>query len=268
MPDSTATYIFPADTSAAVGTFPADSVFPADSIFPADSAFTGGTMELPGTASAAYQAGNEDSNPAISILAGIVIVMFLLSFNKFINILPYLFGCMLRWKEAVHVEDSMQIRRSRNEVTLLLVIPFCMLAARYEFLPQLMHQGHTPESKLLFTFLVLSGYIAARVMCNLLGRTIPCKKNVYETASASSRTFFSIYTVLALVTSGLMSAAGASPEMTRMVLLYAAAAVYIVFLIRKSQIFRNSCSLFSTFLYLCTLEILPATVLAATVMVL
>lgn len=254
MPDSTVTYTALADTSAA-GT-----------LLPVDSAFVSGTLELPRTDWSLRQSGTEGNDLVTDISVGVLILLFLLYFNKFINILPYLFGCMLRWKESVHLEDNMQIKRNRDEVTLLLAIPFCMIASKYGFIPQLASPEYGPAGRLAFTLLALLGYVFIRKLCSLAGRTIPCKKAVYVTATSASRTFFSLYTVLALAISGIMSVSGVCPETARTVLLYVAASVYIIFLIRKSQIFKNSCSLFYTFLYLCILEILPTAVLVTMVM--
>lgn len=254
MPDSTATYTALADTSAA------------GKLLPVDSAFVRGTLELPGTDWSLQQSGTEGNDLTSDIAVGVVILLFLLYFNKFINILPYLFGCMLRWKESVHLEDNMQIKRNRDEVTLLLAIPFCMIASKYGFIPQLASPEYGPAGRLAFTFLALLGYVLIRKLCSLAGRKIPCKKAVYATASSASRTFFSLYTVIALAVTGVMSAIGVHAGTIRTVLLYAAAGVYLIFLIRKSQIFKNSCSLFYTFLYLCILEILPTAVLMTMVM--
>lgn len=255
MTDSTAIYIVAPDTLTAEPNI----------VLPADCAFASGTLELPGTKESQARPEDIGNDLATNILVGIFILLFLLTFNKFINILPYIFGCLLKWKEVVHVEDSMQIRRSRNSIALLLVIPFCMLAAKYDFIPQLASSGYSPAGNIPATFVVLSGYIVIRTLCNLLGRTIPCKRSAFDVASSSSMTFFSSYTVLALAIAGIMSAADASSETIRIVLMYAMAAVYIVFLIRKFQIFKNSCSLLFTILYLCTLEILPTATLIAMV---
>lgn len=259
MADSTSTYQLPqaikaGEEDSAVCNMP----------MPVDSAFTGGTLELSGADWAFRDDDSSGRSVTVSILVAVFTVLFIATLNKFINIIPYIFGCLARWKEAVNVESSVQISRSRNEVALLAVIPSCMVAARYGLLPQLGSQQFTPEFKLAVTIAVFAGYVLLRVACNIAGRLfIPCNPAAYKTATNISRTFFTIAAVFAMATAGILASAGVSPETTRTVLLYETGAIYSIFLLRKSQIFANSCSLLYTILYLCMLEFLPTGVLIA-----
>jgi hypothetical protein len=46
-------------------------------------------------------------------------------------------------------------------------------------------------------------------------------------------------------------------ELTRTVLLYVTGMTYVLYILRRGQIFASACNPFSTFLYLCGLELLP-----------
>ena len=56
---------------------------------------------------------------------------------------------------------------------------------------------------------------------------------------------------------------GASYVVARISVIVALALSYIVFLIRKTQIMSNACGQVAAFLYLCSLELLPAGLLIA-----
>lgn len=231
---------------------------------PADSAFVCGTLELSGTDWSFPDIKVSDKSTVTDFLVAIFTVLFIMTLNKFINLIPYIFGCLTRWKESVNVENSVQISRSRDHVALLFIIPFCMTAARYSLIPMLALGNYSPEFKLAVTMAVFVGYVMLRMTCNLAGRFIPCDQKTFKTAINTSRTFFIIGAVFTMVTAGVLAIAGVSAGTTRIVLLYEITAIYLVFIVRKSQIFANDCSLLHTILYLCTLEFLPTGILTAT----
>lgn len=234
-----------------------------DNILPADSAFVSGTLQLPpyGTPGPGPA---EQGIAAYDILVILSAVLFILNIRKFINIIPYLIGSLFRWKESINIEDSMKISRSRDAVCLILAVPFCLMASKYRFWPEISAYGWSANTELAVTAGISAAYILLRMACNLAGHFIKGNRKTFLIASKVSRTFFCTGTVIMLAASWLMSLLGAEESLIREVALYVAGAVYLVFLLRKTQIFINSCSLLQTILYLCTLEIVPTATLIAT----
>ena len=97
----------------------------------------------------------------------------------------------------------------------------------------------------------------------------PKKMNpkTYRTACKSAHTFFSILALLLLATGGVMSFLDVSEEVIKTAMLWISATIYLLFILRKSQIFISSCSFFTTFLYLCALEIIPTGALVASAII-
>ena len=46
----------------------------------------------------------------------IAVIIFL---NSFIGLMPYIFGGFLRWKEIVHLENSVRLTRDRNTIAII-----------------------------------------------------------------------------------------------------------------------------------------------------
>jgi hypothetical protein len=53
----------------------------------------------------------------------------------------------------------------------------------------------------------------------------------------------------------------------RNAMLWVSAFIYALFLIRKTQIFSTSCSIFAAFLYLCALEMIPTGILVVSAII-
>jgi hypothetical protein len=92
-------------------------------------------------------------------------------------------------------------------------------------------------------------------------------QKTYRSACKSSHTFFIILTLLLMAMGGIMSFVNVAPMDIKNAMLWVSAAIYAVFLLRKTQIFTSSCSFFSGFLYLCALEILPTGALVASALI-
>ena len=89
----------------------------------------------------------------------------------------------------------------------------------------------------------------------------------FETACKSSHTFFIILTLVLMAMGGILSFIKADPMAIKSAMLWVSAITYALFLLRKFQIFNSSCSFFSSFLYLCALEILPTGALVASALI-
>lgn len=195
-------------------------------------------------------------------------ISFLLSIKKFINLLPSLIGCILRWKEAVNLEFSMKLKRDRNILTLIMMVPFCLLCWNFRLYDPDFMEGFSELIRLGITVGVFAAMLVVRFIAEWLFRGWKCDKDTYKIGLCSSRTFFIIYTILALAAAGITSLAGVNQEVSAIVVLIVIFGFYILSLLRKTQIFANSCNLFQAFLYLCGLEILPTSLVIASALIL
>ena len=198
------------------------------------------------------------------IISAVLVIVGILLVRNITNVLPSLIGCLLRWKECLNLEDSVKSGIDRNIFAAYMILPFCLTASEYrlydpEFLAGMPHFAY---------FACICGVFAGFDLLRFLAsRTIRHPKvgdKIFRAGFRTSASFFCIMSSIVLIAAGISSFSGASEETTKSILLYCILAVYLVFLFRKFQIFRNSCSFFTAFLYLCVLEILPGVILVLT----
>ncbi len=200
-------------------------------------------------------------DPVLCGLAVIFTFIFLLSVRSFFKILPSLGDCALRWKGHLALEDSVQMSASRNLIAVITFVPLCMVVySRGLYHPDFM-DGLTPALELAAICGCMLAYLILR---SFLNWQLEMEFRRTKAFTASNRAFRSYTLVLFLILFPLGAACMAltgNEELTRNILLYVSALTYIFHVFRRGQIFASVCNPFTTFLYLCGLEILPTTVL-------
>lgn len=202
-----------------------------------------------------------DALALISLLAVITMI------RRLVGIFPSIMSCLVRWKENISLQHSLRTRTDRDIFATAMLVPFVLTAYRFRmYCPEFM-QGINEDARLGLTFAVFAAYIALRVACKYTFRMHKTPNSTYETATDSVKTYFVIMTILMMVAGCISSVTDAPLAHIRTAMFWISGAMYLVFLVRKSQIFHSSCSLFVTFLYLCALEILPTGVLIASAVI-
>ena len=87
-------------------------------------------------------------------------------------------------------------------------------------------------------------------------------------AGYAAHTFFVILTLMLLAAGGIMSVTGTDETVIKTAMLWISAGIYLLFILRKFEIFVSSCSVFTAFLYLCALEIIPTGTLVISAIIL
>lgn len=203
-----------------------------------------------------------------NILALISFFIILLLLKTLVGVFPSLLACLIRWKESVNLDASVQLGRDRDIMALTMVLPFCLTACRFNlYAPQWM-AGIGEAGRLGIIIGIFITFILLRRFLEHIWQPKKMNPKTYRTACKSAYTFFSMLTLLLLVTGGVMAFFDASDEVIKTAMLWISATTYLLFLLRKSQIFVSSCSFFATFLYLCALEIIPTGALVASAIIL
>ena len=203
-------------------------------------------------------------HPLNSALVFFSVIICLLALRNWFYISRNIFDCLIRWKGNEDLEENMQLVRTRNLIAIVLIIPFTLVAGRYG-----LYSPHYLESigAGWNTLAVMGVFLSYLLLRTYLGWQFhPSKKgtDTYIEANRSARTFFIHTAVFVSAAAGIMSIFGANDLIIRKVLIYIIGAAYALFLIRKHQFLLSGCNPFTTFLYLCTLEILPTGILIAT----
>ena len=191
------------------------------------------------------------------------LLILLVSLRKIVAITPSLLGAFVRVKENFNIEDSLHIRTTRNRVALISVLSMTIIGARYRLIPYALPGiGQSPEAILAITASFIIMLWAYRTAATAVFIRTAGKERTYKVARGTSYTYFTIATAFAYIIAACFYVfGGKDPEMARKAILAGLALVYLIFFIREIQIFiQTSRSAYSTFLYLCTLEIIPAAI--------
>jgi len=88
-------------------------------------------------------------------------------------------------------------------------------------------------------------------------------REVYGLSNRAHYNYFIVLTALMLLTVGILAICKVNDLTIKTIAIYEIALFFVIFGIRKVQILSNSCNHFTAFLYLCSLELLPAALVIA-----
>lgn len=195
------------------------------------------------------------------ILALISTLFIIAVMRRIVDFMPTMLSCIVWWKENVNIDVSLKIRRDRNLVAGALILPFCLLATWAGLYSPDFTTGMSLAARLGITTGVFFCYILLREGIAAGIRPRRFSGNIWHAATSTEYTFFIPLVMTLLVAGGIMSLTSATSDTIKVAMFWISGTIYLMFLVRKLQIFSSNCNLFSAFLYLCALEILPTGVL-------
>ena len=202
-----------------------------------------------------------------NILALISFFICLLLLRTFVEVFPSLMACLVRWKESVNLDASVMLSRDRDIMAIAMIMPFCLTVARFSLYTPSWTGQFGADGRLGITIGIVTAYILLRKGLEHVFRSKKVSPKTYKTACKASHTFFIILTLALMVMGGTLSFIETDPIAIRNAMLWVSAITYMLFLLRKVQIFNSSCSFFISFLYLCALEILPTGALVVSALI-
>lgn len=236
-------------------------------ISPVDSAFVSGSLMLPSTPS--HSTFEEfAASPVTDIVSLISLVVCITVLRRLIDIFPSLATSLIRWKESQNIFSSIRLSRDRSAIALSLVIPFCLLVTRYGLYSPSFLENFGTDARFGMTTGIFITYLILRACLEKVCAPNRRNKQTYWCGCRSADTFFILLTLFLLASGGIFHVFNVDPEVARSAMLWLSAVIYAIFLLRKTQIFTSSCSIFTAFLYLCALEILPTGALIASAVIL
>lgn len=202
----------------------------------------------------------------IEIISLISVIIVIVMLRRIVDILPGVFACTLRWKECIKIDSFLKTSRDRDFTALTMILPMMLAVQKYDLLPFRFLDPMAPEASLGIIAAIFIGYIGFRMFSALI--FLPHKSHKKSrNPDYSDRTFFIIFAVSTLSISWLMNLFHMDPAVTRLTIIWLSTAIYLLYLIRKFQIFQSSHSIFSAFLYLCALEIVPTGILVVSAII-
>ncbi len=208
-------------------------------------------------------------NGILTVAAAVLLLLFL---SEIIRLMPLLLECVTRVRPNLSLEHSLHQARSRNTIAILALLPFCLMADRYTLYSPRFLEALNPGWRVPALIGVLVAWLLLRKLVELLVFAARPPRLDAEERSALHRNLFNCFVVLvALQFCSLCIArflCSAPDSVIRLILLVETAVMFGVSLGRSGQILRAKVGGFSTFLYLCALEWIPAAALVASAVVL
>ena len=203
----------------------------------------------------------------LDILILISVLVAMMFMRSLTGIFPSLAACLIRTKECFNLEASAKLSRSRNRIALVMILPFCLTVVEYDlFDPEIMKDFSENLTVITILAVFIIWYMLRLTMSRLF-RSQKIGNKIYSAAEGASYTFFIILTLVLLSVAGVTSVLNMDEAPVRNAMLWISAVTYGLFLIRKTEIFMSSCSIFTAFLYLCALEIIPTGILVVSAII-
>lgn len=202
-----------------------------------------------------------------NILAFISLIIMMMALRTLVEVFPSLMACIIRSKESINLEASAQLSRGRNVLSVCLVMPFCLIVWQKGLYAPAFMQGLDTDLCFGIIFGTFLTYMLFRKALEHFMRPKVMNSKVYATACKAGRTFFSILTLALLAMAGIMAILDIPTDITTRAMLWVSATIYLIYLLRKTQILISSASFFTAFLYLCALELIPTGALVASAII-
>ncbi len=193
-------------------------------------------------------------------------VLFIISLKMFVELLPYLWGGMWWEKMILNLEASVSKTRDRNRLFSVCILPFCLLVSKYHFFtPRFMAPLGEGLSVLGVVGAVAAFFLLRWLISIIISSQDP--KMSSERAKVSSRSIMNFW-IMGCVGCGIvaipLSSLGVNTLTIRHILIVIGIFIYLLFLVRRTQILLNFCNHLKAFLYLCALELIPLAAMVAT----
>ena len=202
----------------------------------------------------------------IQTLSLISVLIIIIMLRRIVEILPGVFASVLRWRECAKIDAIVKVSRDRDLTASALIIPMLLVIQKHDLLPYRFLTPMSPEAGFGIITAIFIGYLALRTAVAAL--ILPQKSHKKSrSADNSDRTFFIILAVVTLACSWILSLIHVEASAVRHTIIWLSAAIYMLYLMRKFQIFQSSHSIFTAFLYLCALEIVPTGILVVSAII-
>jgi len=184
-------------------------------------------------------------------------VIFLVNVPNLYKVIPQLVKCLYAWRRNILIEDSVSLTRARSYSCTAMFLPVSLMISRFRLFGDKLLDLFTPETLSLGAMAFAAAFAVLRYLIyGILGLRVR-HRGTWKLAHAADSNYFLLLCGLLLPTVGLLLLFNANDAAVKAVLIVECAVFYLIFLIRKFQIFSSEFRHFATFLYLCALECLP-----------
>lgn len=177
----------------------------------------------------------------------------IITLPQLFHIAPMIWNCIWRTKGSYNIYVSVPLWRERNLVSLLCVVPFCLMASRGRLIHLQAMEGMTEGQTTLLIIGIFTGWLIIRAVVSKM-ITPRISSEDWKIAVSNPRNFFAAATLAMIVITALELLTGWPLNVTRKVSLLIIGLLYFVLLLRNLEILSRKYHHFKAFLYLCGLE--------------
>lgn len=203
----------------------------------------------------------------LTIAAGVSIIMLLPVLGIWVNMFPELWASLFRTAACIRIEDSRKVQRNRDLIFWMTLPALLTIVWHFDLYAPEWMSGLAPYYRILCTGGILAGYMLLRFMLVRLAPHRKLSTKTYEAASGSPRNFWLLLGFVLFFTTMTLSTLDVPETLFRIVTYCITSLLYLLFLIRRLQIFAYDCNYLTAILYLCALEILPTALLVTSAVV-
>lgn len=197
------------------------------------------------------------------ILVVTAILAILINLPNFFRIFGSILHCMRIARANSILEHSYSQAMMRNQTAWAHLIPIALLADRFDIIGPAVFDRLDPVWHSLLTLGMILAFLMVRFILFTFFKPHKMSAEAGTTVHRILFTFSITLGIIALATTGIMLIFNAPDTAIRSALLWETGIIWFLSLIRTGQILGTSCRGFSTFLYLCAFEIVPAAGLVA-----
>ena len=232
--------------------------------------FLRGTLEMPQSiADAAIQTNFVWDGVLMNrILAIACIILGIVVIADTVQIFPRLMDCIARWRACISLEHSVGDARARNTASIVAIFAIGLLTSRYcMYGPSFLFM--IPEwSMTLICLGVACAFFLLRLILFLLLKFNSIRGDERRAVLHSCATFSIPTCVFMLFTTVILGVFRTPDGGIRLVLMLELGLGWMISFVKTGQLIGSHYSGFTTFLYLCALEIIPAAAVVVSALVL
>ena len=204
---------------------------------------------------------------SMQIAVVVFVVLAIVVMKRFLQVLPFLLDSMFRARGSSALEGSVRVSHDRNLIALVLLIPAVVVTFRFRLWDPSFLSRFSPDARFGLVAAAVAVFLLLRYLLHLWLR--PRRHaDSWWLGYRTGHTWFILLMLLLLPTVGILDLVNINDLTVKWFILVELGFVYALFLIRKAQILALSCNPLLTFLYLCALEILPASMLVVSALLL
>ena len=199
------------------------------------------------------------------ILCVAAVVLTVIDLLDYLRLVPHLLYTYDRSRGAETLEHSIGMARSRNVAAHIQALPFCLVLDRYALARPAFWSGIPAAWSAPATLGLAAAFLLVRRLCYAFFRPRRLSGESFDALRHNLYNYLLLLVPLLLLTVAVLTLFHLPDATLKQVLAAEILAVWAFALVRSGQILGAHGSGLSTFLYLCGLELLPAALFVAVV---